>query len=255
MNSINHTEILNDLSFPIIEDHKNLCYGLGEYVLLTCSSRDLSHGYEHMKKVAQNSIYIFDKMYKDIELTSMDKNKFFSLLLTVSWLHDVADKKYDHDGSSAIHLQSFINSMFNDDADLILDTILRTSYSNEINMIKENGKLDWNEKLGEDGIILRNIVSDADKLEAIGIQGIYRCMTYNFELLKKQSEVILPKELIENVKIHANVKLLKLSENYVRTLIAKEMAKLLHDEMVTILSDENALDQICSSIIQSNSNQ
>lgn len=254
MNTIDHTEILNDISFPIMDDHKKLCHGLGEYVLLTCGSRDSSHGYEHMKNVARNSIYIYNKMYEDIKLTTMNKNKFFSLLLTISWLHDVADKKYDHYGDAAVQLRLFIQSMFGDDVDLILNTILRTSYSNEINMINEYGELDWSEKLGKDGLILRNIVSDADKLEAIGLQGVYRCMTYNLELLKKKSSTIVEEELIENVKKHADIKLLKLSEKFIKTPIAKEMAIALHNEMVNILADENTLKVICGEIIQSNSN-
>lgn len=247
---MNHTEILDIIKDKIIEDHKYLCYGLGEYVRITCDARDPSHGYEHMKQVAKNSLIIFNNMFEKIKLSNMSKDKFISLLLSVSWLHDVADRKYDYDGTLKQQLEIFVESMFGRDTTLILDIIIRTSYSFEISMIEEKGKLDWLEKLGIDGVLLRNIVSDADKLEAIGYQGVVRCMTYNLELLKKNSN-IKPnfEELIVPVKIHAQKKLLKLCDNFIRTDTGKLLAKPLQEEMIYLLSNDDELKKIYNKIL------
>jgi uncharacterized protein len=249
---MNHTEILDVLeNFTVTQEHKQLCSQLGIFVETTCGHRDPSHGYEHMKQVAKNSLVIFNKLNESTKLSTLSKSKFVSLLLAISWLHDVADRKYDNDGTLKEKLVGFIQSIFEDPAlfDLIINTILRTSYSFELNMIKNTGTVDWFKVLGEDGTLLRDIVSDADKMEAIGAIGVLRCMTYNIELLKK-SGIINPtfEELIGPVKIHAEEKLLKLKDNYIRTIPGKELVAPLHNEMLELLSNDLKLRDIFDSI-------
>jgi len=245
---MSHTIILKNIK-GIIQDHIDLCDGLGSYVELVCLSRDPSHGYEHMKEVARKSLIIFNEMYDDIVLVSMSKTKFCSLLLTISWLHDVADRKYDCDGSLKILLKEFISNMFGEDTDLILNIIACTSYSNEIGINKDNVTNVWINQLGIDGTLLRNIVSDADKIEAMGYQGVVRCMTYNIELLKKKNIEITYENLILPVKIHAQEKLFKLCDNFVRTTPGKRMAEPLHKEMIETFDNDIELYNIYNKII------
>lgn len=251
---MNHTEGFKEI--PNIQyicpDYKNLCQLLGDYVLNACSHRDPSHGYQHMKKVAMNTMIIFSKMYEEITLVETTKKKFGEFILVVSWTHDVADRKYDSDGSAKLKLCEFLDNNFPNESKLILDTISRTSFSFEINMIKETGKLDWLEKLGPDGVLGRDIVSDADKLEAIGYEGIIRLFTYNHELFKKNN----PGKPVtyEDVKILAErqieVKLGKLQEQYIRTRYGKELGEALHNETMLILADKNKMREIYDMIYQ-----
>lgn len=247
---MNHTEILDGIH-GCIGEHKELCNRLGLFVATICEGRDSSHGYEHMKQVAKNSLQIFNKMYNDIKLSTMTIPFFISCVLTVSWLHDVADHKYDHDGTLKLQLDSFVTEIFGEvKYKFILDVIVRTSYSNEIKMIQTNGKLDWDSVLGADGVLLRNIVSDADKLEAIGYQGILRCMTYNIELLKISGNLNPSFDnLIIPVKKHTSDKLIKLASSYIRTDYGKELAKSKHDEFINIINDDLKLREIYDIII------
>lgn len=238
-----HIDILEDIK-GITQEHINLCNILGTFVNETCITRDASHGYEHMKKVARNSLIIYNNTI-NLDLVSTSREKFCRLLLAVSWLHDVADKKYDHDGKLGILLKEFVLSIFDKDADLILDTIIRTSYSNEINM----AKIDWHDKLGPDGVILRNIVSDADKIEALGYIGVVRCMTFTIETFKKNGMELIFDKVIKTVKEHADDKLLRLLDNYIKTDYGKELAKPLHIEMIAILNDNAKLCEIFDYII------
>ena len=48
-------------------------------------------------------------------------------------------------------------------------------------MRKEDGNVDWIDVLGEVGKLIRDIVSDADKLESLGIEGHVRSKEYNKE--------------------------------------------------------------------------
>lgn len=249
---MNHTEILDVLeNFTVTREHRELCSELGTFVEATCGDRDPSHGYEHMKQVAKNSLIIFNKLNESTKLSTLSKPKFVSLLLAISWLHDVADRKYDSDGTLKEKLIEFIQSIFEDGAlfDIIINTISRTSYSFEVNMIKNTGTVDWLKVLGKDGTLLRDIASDADKMEAIGAIGVLRCMTYNIELLKKDG-IVNPtfEELIGQVKIHAEEKLLKLKDNYIRTIPGKELAVPLHEEMLELLSNDAKLRDIFDSI-------
>ena len=66
----------------------------------------------------------------------------------------------------------------------------------------------------EIGLIVRNIVSDADKLEAIGEIGVNRCCQYTRE---KYGEDLSKEKLVSYVKEHCEEKLFLLSEKYIKT--------------------------------------
>jgi HD superfamily phosphodiesterase len=83
------------------------------------------------------------------------------------------------------------------------------------------------------GSKVRDIVSDADKLEAIGEAGIKRCLEYQIHKYKEDSpnQEIPHSQLIKQVVEHAHEKLLRLREHFFRTKIGKEISLPLHNEM------------------------
>jgi len=76
---------------------------------------------------------------------------------------------------------------------------------------------------------VRNIVSDADKIEAIGLRGVIRCRDY---VIEKNSKRLSDGTITKYVWHHARVKLLHLYKNYIHTDSGKKIAKPLHEEMI-----------------------
>jgi len=72
---------------------------------------------------------------------------------------------------------------------------------------KKNGMRYFEEILGPDWSLIRDIVSDADKLEALGNIGIERCHKYTCETHPDLPE----EEIIKLMHTHAEEKLFKLA--------------------------------------------
>jgi hypothetical protein len=160
---------------------------LSEFVKDVCKGRDPSHGWEHTKTVAKNAMIIFNGMYDDDNFSISDS------VIAVAWLHDVVD----YDGKLRKKCYTFLVQELkcNDQvANQLLNIIDRVSFSRE----QDYGDSDWLSVIGTDGITVRNIVSDANKLEAI-YDGLYRLVTIR---------------------------------NYIRTKLGKEMAVPLHNKVM-----------------------
>ena len=84
------------------------------------------------------------------------------------------------------------------------------------------------------GRIVRNICSDADKIEAIGLIGLQRCMQYSVELLRKEGleDQINSVTLISQLIDHGHEKLFILMDEYIVTSGGKSLAKPSHDRMM-----------------------
>ena len=207
--------------------HKNSINQLcGEFVRETCKDRDPSHGYNHMKQVKENSMIIYHG-------ENINDPYIKNLCKIVAWLHDVADHKYDKDNQLEHIIKKFLSEHFPEDSKLIWDIIQRISYSKEV----KQGKIDWLLTLGEKGCIVRNIVSDGDKLEAIGKIGIERCVEFSKEqYYKNNGENIPTKLLIDEVCKHSDEKLLRLKDEFINTKTGKCLAEPLHNEMINILT-------------------
>lgn len=205
---------------------------LFEFVKQTCYGRDESHGYEHMKKVMDNAIEIFSAEY-DIK----QNEEMLNDIILVAMLHDVADHKYDKDNSLNKQVYDFLENN-SDKPKLLMDIIERIAYSKEEKNKKSNTPQDWNDILGEYGCQIRNIVSDADKLQALGKIGFERCVEYSrYNYREKNNKEITPELLKQNVIAHANDKLLRLKDEFIYTKTGKEMAIPLHDEFVKLLNE------------------
>ena len=76
-----------------------------KFVNNICQNRGSSHGYNHMKRVADLSIAIieqseFDLTYDDIQI-----------IIACAWLHDVNDHKYHYENNLPL-LRSFLKNNF-----------------------------------------------------------------------------------------------------------------------------------------------
>jgi hypothetical protein len=213
-----------------LEQHKLLDTWnvLNEFVQTVCQGRDESHGWQHMECVANDSIVIFRELHKEMNEKLISRLK---RTIIAAWLHDVCDHKYDHVGKLRTKVISFGMDTFNAEFSGIMNIIDRTSYSKENNVIKAGGKLDWQDVLDADELEIRDIVSDADKCQALGEIGLERCIQYTKE---KHGEISV-NTLRKYVTEHADEKLLRLKDHFIRTRPGKVMATKLHDEFVAAL--------------------
>lgn len=208
------------------------------FVEITCVGRDSSHGYQHMLQVTYNALIIFEQLQK-----LSDKLVYQDLIdvIVFAMLHDVADYKYDVDGKLEQTVIKFIDDLCKDEIHpfhKLWVLINNLSYSKE----KKAGGY---HKLPEVSTFpyrinrVRDIVADADRLEAIGKIGAERCIEYGRHVYPNMTE----KELKDKVKEHAEEKLYKLpfpDENgyrYIKTIPGIIMAEQRHKETVKYINN------------------
>ena len=202
-----------------IETRWNL---LSDFVKEVCTGRDDSHGHAHMKAVAEMTRHLIQEDHID------ESGHLMLDAITVAWLHDVADHKYDKDGSLERRMDDFgrANNIWNYEE--VKRVIKYVSYSSENKAIMAGTPLDFTAILGAYYCQIRHIVSDADKLEAIGKIGIVRALEYTREANPSFSEA----QVIADVHKHAREKLLRLASEFIRTPLARKLAHEKHNEMI-----------------------
>lgn len=202
---------MNTLNTPKIES----------FVASACAGRDGSHGLEHAKRVRARALLINRQL--GLPVSAFDVS-------LVSLLHDVSDYKFDHDGKLKEQVILFLKN-HHMGSDKIMKTIEAISYSKE----KKEGKRWFESYIGDHyWITVRDIVSDADKLEALGQEGGQRCLQYGAAHGNVGVKYLLQ---------HMIDKLLCLRDEYIVTVPGKEMVGHLHDELVVF-----ALKQVISEI-------
>ncbi len=193
---------------------------LSDFVKETCKGRDDSHGHAHMKAVAEMSRYIVEQDFID------ESGNLMLDAITAAWLHDIADHKYDHDGTLEQKLDKFgAANIWNYKE--IKHVIKYVSYSTENKAILAGSPLNFTAILGSYYSQIRDIVSDADKLEAIGKIGIHRAIEYTTEA----NPSFTPEQVIADVYKHAHEKLLRLATQFIKTPLARAIATRRHREM------------------------
>jgi HD superfamily phosphodiesterase len=206
----------------IIQFFPDLDSKLDSFVSIICKDRDISHGYGHMWKISRLAIYI-------AITESITDNIILHDILIIGWLHDVADHKYDLDNHLVIQLKNFLQKEFNNKAQYYIDIIQRISFSKEL----KYGSSDWLDIFGNTGLIVRNIVSDADKIDALGESGLRRCIEFGFYKYSNASKY----DMIKRVRDHANNKILLLKDNFIRTITARNIAEQEHNILLNLLSN------------------
>lgn len=138
-------------------------------------------------------------------------------------LHDVVDHKYEHMTSLTKEgRDSYIRSSFAGEPEagtMVIDIIDNISYSKERKGLRKD--------LGKRGNLLLDVVSDADRITALGEVGIQRSLAYAEMLEPHASKATLERHVLE----HSFEKLLKLRAEYIRTATGKELAKEGHDQL------------------------
>lgn len=289
--SSTYNHYLNVITFDNVA--KTYVNEIEYFVKDTCKLRPPSHNHEHMIKVRDNAIWIFNIIeqiafffvaimlcflswfcsigtlmfcvwiYTLCYIWFCNHVAFKLIIQTIALLHDVADHKYvEEDNTLLPKLDAFLDDLTNNtlycrmfkftlcshlfDKTMIKNIIDRISFSRQ----KKYGSTDWVQTLGHVGVFIRNIVSDADKFEAIGIAGINRCIDYTQELYMKTNTNInvntnintnmctsTKKQILTNVKNHYDEKLKLLSSTtYMKTLPGYVYAQELDSKMQSYLN-------------------
>jgi HD superfamily phosphodiesterase len=203
-----------------------------DFVDRACAGRDESHGLPHMEAVYESSIKIFDQLF---DPSHPDYEEFRLLTTICAWLHDVPDHKYDPDGKLKELCCAFLADELSLDQPtigLVMGIIDRVSFSKENKATLAGNPPDFDEIFGKHAVI-RHIVSDADKDQAIGEIGIVRCAQYTME----RNPGIDRATLKEDIVIHFHEKLGRLYMEFIRTAPGKELARPNHERMVEIIDD------------------
>ena len=185
--------------------------------------RDVSHGVHHVLKVKDNAILISKQL-------NINDSNILIKIETVALFHDLWDHKYVNPSSMEYKRikykfkYEFKRRLFSvqdiKDIEIIINNI---SLSREMKL-RSTAKLLSLKHLQ----LIRDIVSDADKLEMLGISGIDRIIEFQMHKYPNTKS----EELKNIVKKVYNTKISKLlEENYIRTEPGKEMARPLMQEM------------------------
>jgi hypothetical protein len=138
-----------------------------EWTRRTLANRAHHHGYQHAIEVATLSAKIGRKLLPPLGV---------NLTRIVGILHDVGDYKVAT-GDDQLRLSDMLLRTGGPATrSLILNIIERVSFMREMRV----GSEDWDSVLG-DAVVIRNIVSDADKLMSLGVRGHKRLLLYNVE--------------------------------------------------------------------------
>lgn len=193
---------------------------LSDFVNTVCAGRSDTHGHAHMMAVAEMTRFIIQEDFND------ESGHLTLDAITAAWLHDVADHKYDHDGTLEQRLDHFgRTNIWNYEE--IKQVIKYVSFSTENKAIIAGTPFNFPAILGAYYSQIRDIVSDADKLEAIGSIGIQRCIEYTTHTNPTYTHA----QVIHDVKKHAHEKLLRLATEFIKTPTARTIATHRHKEM------------------------
>jgi len=194
---------------------------LEDFVTKSTTIFDDSHNHVHMKKVVSNSFDIIDNdeiLHKKIYSNNLN----IRLVMIVGWLHDVRDHKYPNSITQE-ELDIFIRTIEPENIELINKLIQNISWSKEAKGLRE--------LFDEPYQTILDIVSDADRLEAIGKIGIERC-----EIFTRERGGQVPRDVIS----HCHEKLLRiLPEGFIKTPYGKKLAQPLHQEIVDYVTNNS----------------
>jgi HD superfamily phosphodiesterase len=204
---------------------------------------DDGHRVEHAEQVNTLASIIIQKCIKSKSGTPLNDIEKLVLMLA-AMLHDVRDHKYIEQSVSAAELIDFVKSAIPGEwkafqaisvtyVDVVLTIIDSISYTKEFEFRSQWTKIGFCDymlgPLNDTFRLIRDAVSDADKLGAIGADGILRCRQYLSKTHPEYSEQRVVARIIE----HCHEKLLTLyPEHYIRTEYGRKLAEPLHQYLV-----------------------
>ena len=200
-----------------------ISYELEKLAKKMYKGRDISHGYHHVLKVRDNALIISQK------LNIKDSYQLLKIE-TAALFHDLWDKKYIDAKSteyetikdkfhSELKKKLYSNQEIQD-IEIIINNV---SLSREMELRKSNNEFNLKHLQ-----LMRDIVSDADKLEMLGLSGIQRIIEFQMHKYPNTKS----EELKTIVKEVYNTKISKLlDDNYIKTEYGKEQARPLMQEM------------------------
>ena len=202
---------------------------LDDFIKKNTVEFDSSHDYNHAKRV---QAYAY-RIARSMGITSETQ---LLIIQYAAGVHDLLDHKYIPTITKDM-LISYLESKIGAElARIVIDITENISYSKEV-----RGELT---NIGEYQL-LRDIVSDADKIDALGEMGIIRCIEFTKSRLAKTTSMnfICDEIILAEVVNHCNEKLIHLKDNYIRTFPGKLIAESGHNFIIdwlkcpTILSE------------------
>ncbi|KPI87805.1 hypothetical protein ABL78_3104 [Leptomonas seymouri] len=246
------------------------------FVSRVCAGRDPSHGLAHMRKVTEQAILLY-LMGTTASTTHAERAGMLYRIILVGMLHDVADHKYDNDGTLFQQVEAFVeaeaamlltlvskrdsevfytplpcSASAGDGVDqvkrLLLAALDAISYSKEnkrgmrwfVPMLS-CGPEETSSSLAEGSsststsswVAVRDYVSDSDKLEAIGEEGLRRC--YEFTCARYRAAAVAIKATPSSQARDATS--VTLLERHVERLMLKDVVEHFHEKLKRLLPE------------------
>ena len=172
------------------------------FVKVSTAIFDESHDITHAVAVCTNTLKIAESFNQDMEV---------DILMYAAMLHDVCDHKYDNSIKEEELVEFIVGKLGTKKCERVMSIINNVSFSKQVKGLRQTLK-------SPDNLYL-DIISDADKLEAIGKIGVDRCIAYT---TAKGGNV--PEDVVK----HCHEKLLLLKDKYIVTEMGKKLAEPLH---------------------------
>lgn len=205
-------------------------------------NRDRSHGVDHIQKVLKN----VDKISKHFIFSSQEE----VILRTCALLHDAYDHKYFQKSEDIKNIKEKISDDLTkfglswNEIQIIFIIIDNISFSKE--KAQRDRYYDLVSLLSPNMINIRNIVSDSDKIEALGIEGIQRMILYSVHKISNE----ITTSIINDIKKLCKNKLyIMISENYVRTDIGRKIASQKLEELKKITENDDTLQKFVTDFL------
>lgn len=203
--------------------------------------RDATHGVAHMRQVTETALLVDAINREEGVAPAMTSIHQRLRIVVVAMLHDVEDHKYvppgtNQDKATTTTVRAFLAELEKSlgqeclDSELVLKAIAAVSFSSE----KKKGPRWFQSELPCDWLYVRDVVSDADKLQAIGSEGLARCWQYARHA--HAGECIDDQSTLRHVQRHAEEKLLRLKDDFIVTVGGKFLARTSHVQMEQELS-------------------
>jgi len=204
---------------------------------------DGAHDADHILRAMHTAHDILSSDYRDKD------QLFWYATIVVAGIHDYTgiDHKFlDSNGAALECLRSFLRGLNLighiglDLTDDLINVARHISYSKENNAIMAGKPLDFKALLSNPNLpeahIIRDIVSDADKLDTIGIHGVPRLVRFiRYTLRKEYGRDPTNSEVYQLVFDYSQQKILRLKDNFIRTTTGKQLAIKAHQSFVDAL--------------------